>query len=82
MKHSVRSTLLCLGAGVILQRVLQLLAFVIVFGMLMAQAKRMRLVLESDDPDSAVGGSLVLRLAGGLMFFVIIAAVVLRFGSV
>jgi uncharacterized membrane protein len=60
----------------------KLLAFVIVFGMLMAQAKRMRLVLESDDPDSAVGGYLVLRLAGGLMFFVIIAAVVLRFGSV
>lgn len=30
VKHSVRSTLLCLGAGVILQRVLQLLAFVIV----------------------------------------------------
>lgn len=30
MKHSVRSTLLCLGAGVVLQRVLQLLAFVIV----------------------------------------------------
>lgn len=30
MKHSVRSTLLCLGAGVVVQRVLQLLAFVIV----------------------------------------------------
>ncbi|MGK0154621.1 MAG: O-antigen/teichoic acid export membrane protein [Neolewinella sp.] len=30
MKHSVRSTLLCLGAGTILQRALQLLAFVIV----------------------------------------------------
>lgn len=30
MKHSVRSTLVYLGAGVILQRVLQLLAFVIV----------------------------------------------------
>jgi len=30
VKHSVRSTLLCLGAGVAVQRVLQLLAFVIV----------------------------------------------------
>ena len=30
VKHSVRSTLLCLGAGVAVQRVLQLLAFIIV----------------------------------------------------
>ena len=30
MKHSVRSTLLCLGAGVVVQRILQLLAFIIV----------------------------------------------------
>ncbi len=60
----------------------KLLAFAIVFGMLIAQAKRLRIVVESDDPDATVGGYLVLRLSGGLMFFVIIAAVVLRFGSV
>lgn len=34
MKHSVRRTLLCLGAGVVVQRVMQLLAFVIVGRML------------------------------------------------
>ena len=60
----------------------KILAFVIVFGLLMAQAKRLRLAVESDDPNSAVGGYLVLRLSGGLMFLVIIAAVVLRFGAV
>ena len=59
----------------------KLLAFVIVFGMLMAQAKQLRVILESDDPESGVAGYLVLRLSGGIMFFVIIAAVVLRFGS-
>ncbi|MBT3270750.1 hypothetical protein HN371_26650 [Candidatus Poribacteria bacterium] len=60
---------------------MKLSAFIIVFAMLMIQAKRLRLALDSDTPDAALGAYMVLRLAGGIMFLVIIAAVTFRFGA-
>ncbi|MEO2003833.1 MAG: hypothetical protein ABGY41_07010 [Candidatus Poribacteria bacterium] len=59
----------------------KLLAFVIVFGLLMVQAKRLRLAEESDNQDAALAKYMLLRLAGGIMFLVIIAAVVMKFGA-
>ena len=56
-------------------------AFLIVFAMLMIQAKRLRLATESDTPDAAIASYLVLRLTGGIMLLVIIAAVTFRFGA-
>lgn len=59
----------------------KLLAFVILFGMLMIQAKRLRLAEESENPDAAITTYLILRLSGGIMFLVIVAAVVFKFGA-